>query len=174
MNKISKENFQQILNSWIAKENIKINNICKKIGCSIATMERLLNNKTHPTDEMIKQVALLIEIGYKQYSKLSKAQKEKYSETIGTISGGGLGFASITAVVGSLGYAGLSAAGITSGLATLGGIIGGGMVAGISVIAAIPLAGLAAGFGLIKGIKFATQTYKLNVKEIDAKWEKEK
>ena len=39
---------------------------------------------------------------------------------------------------------GLSAAGITSGLATAGSIVGGGMVAGIFVLAA-PVAVLAAG-----------------------------
>lgn len=44
----------------------------------------------------------MIGIGYERYSKLSKAEKEKISELIGTIGGGTLGFGSITA--GALGY----------------------------------------------------------------------
>lgn len=50
----------------------------------------------------------------------------------GAVVGGGLSFAALV----NLGVAGLSAAGITSGLAAAGSIIGGGMVAGIGVLAA--------------------------------------
>jgi len=46
--------------------------------------------------------------------------------------GGAVGFAALYAA----GTTGLSAAGITSGLAAVGGIVGGGMVAGIAVLAA--------------------------------------
>ncbi|WP_052169475.1 hypothetical protein [Exiguobacterium sp. ZWU0009] len=51
---------------------------------------------------------------------------------VGAGVGGGIGFALLT----TLGVPGVAAAGITSGLATAGGIVGGGMVAGIGVLAA--------------------------------------
>lgn len=105
-----------------------------------SSIERITNNRSYPSDEMIKQCGILFSIGYEGYKKLSKSDKEKISEGIGTVGGGVLGFGSITAVVSSLGYAGLSAAGITSGLAAAGGLVGGGMALGITAIAAIPVA----------------------------------
>lgn len=70
----------------------------------------------------------------------------------GALGAGIGGVVSFTALYG-LGTVGLSAAGITSGLAAAGGIIGGGMVAGIFVLAA-PIAGLAAtGVGVATHLK---------------------
>ena len=70
----------------------------------------------------------------------------------GALGSGIGGIVSFTALYG-LGTVGLSAAGITSGLAAAGGIIGGGMVAGIFVLAA-PIAGLAAtGVGIATHLK---------------------
>ncbi|PJK03834.1 hypothetical protein CO612_08990 [Lysobacteraceae bacterium NML71-0210] len=45
---------------------------------------------------------------------------------------------------------GLSAAGITSGLATVGGVVGGGMAAGLVTVAAAPLALGGIAYGLYK------------------------
>jgi hypothetical protein len=172
MDKISEDNYANILNNWNKEENKTFKQIAKSIGCTVSTLERLIAQKTFPTGEMMKQTGIMIELGYKNYSKLSKAQKEKISETLGTVSGGGVGFASITAVISSLGSTiGLSGAGIASGLAALGGTVGGGMAAGIVVAAAIPVAGLAAGFGIIKGVKYLTSEYKVSRTEIDKKWE---
>jgi len=171
MENINKENFAKILGTWISKEKLELKKVAKVIGCSTSTLNRLVQNKTYPTDESLKQTAVLIELGYKSYSKLSSSQKEKISETIGAVGGGGIAFASITAIISTLGYAGLGAAGIVSGLATLGGIIGGGMLSGILIAAALPVAGIVAGFGLIKGIKYLTSEYKVSVDEIDKKWE---
>lgn len=68
--------------------------------------------------------------------------------------GAGLGgMISFAALYGLGSVVGLSAAGITSGLATAGAIVGGGMTAGIFVLAA-PVAGLAvAGVGAVAMIK---------------------
>lgn len=70
----------------------------------------------------------------------------------GALGSGIGGIVSFTALYG-LGTVGLLAAGITSGLAAAGGIIGGGMVAGIFVLAT-PIAGLAAtGVGIATHLK---------------------
>ena len=71
-----------------------------------------------------------------------------------------VGIGAVTAAVSALGFAGLSGAGITSGLAALGAIIGGGMVAGLSVAAAIPLGVAALGYGTIKAVKATLESYK--------------
>ncbi|KAF2961344.1 MAG: hypothetical protein ACK4EZ_08195 [Fervidobacterium pennivorans] len=75
------------------------------------------------------------------------------SEVLAGALGAGIGGAGSFLALYSLGTVGLSAAGITSGLAAAGSIIGGGMVAGIFVLAA-PVAGLAAlGVGIASHIK---------------------
>ena len=58
--------------------------------------------------------------------------------------GAGVGGVGAFAALYGLGTVGLSAAGITSGLAAAGGVVGGGMAAGVFVLAA-PVAVLAAG-----------------------------
>lgn len=66
------------------------------------------------------------------------------SETLSAVAGAGIGAAASFGALYGLGVTGLSAAGITSGLAAAGALVGGGMVAGIGVLAA-PVAGLAVG-----------------------------
>ena len=68
------------------------------------------------------------------------------SEVLHGALGAGAGGAMSFVALYSLGITGLSAAGITSGLAAAGAIVGGGMVAGIGVLAA-PVA-LLAGIGV--------------------------
>ena len=114
----------------------------------------------------------MMELGFKRFSKLSRAEREKLSGALGTVGGGTIGFASITATVSSLGtVTGLSAAGISSGLTALGGFVSGGMAAGVAVAAAIPAAAAVVGYGIIKGIKGLIRWHKLNKKERDSAWE---
>ena len=72
------------------------------------------------------------------------------TEGMATALGSGIGAAGSLAALYGLGVTGLSAAGITSGLAAAGAIVGGGMVAGIGVLAA-PIALLGVGaYALVK------------------------
>jgi hypothetical protein len=166
------ENCRLFLAAFIEKNKIITRKVAKVIGCSEPTLNRILVRKTLPSDEMIRQSGIMMELGYKSYSKLSKADKEKISEAIGTLGGGSLGFASITAVISSLGISGLSAAGIASGLATLGAVVSGGMVAGVLITATIPIAAGVVGYGLIKGIKKIVENSKLNIENYDPFWER--
>lgn len=63
------------------------------------------------------------------------------------------GAAGAVGAVSTMGVAGLGATGITSGLAAVGGLVGGGMAAGLAVTAAAPLAIGAIGYGLYKWFK---------------------
>lgn len=69
-------------------------------------------------------------------------------EILGAFLGGGVGGVGSFAALYALGTAGLSAAGITSGLAAAGALVGGGMVAGVFVLAA-PVAVLATGGAML-------------------------
>ncbi|HXJ97605.1 MAG TPA: hypothetical protein VNJ50_02055 [Gelidibacter sp.] len=168
---ITKENYSQILESYISENKLEVRKISKVMDCTIPTLERLLKNQSIPSDEMIKQTGILIALGFVKYSKLSNTEKEKYSENLGVVSGAGIGFASITAVVSGLGTAGLSGAGIMSGLATIGGFVGAGAAAGTVVVAAVPILTGAAGYGLIKGIKHIIGNYNQKAVSIDKRWE---
>ncbi|MCS3532847.1 hypothetical protein [Chryseobacterium sp. JUb7] len=171
MQNITRENYSEILHDFIDKYNLNKKNISKVIGCSSATMERLLNGNILPSDEMLKQTGILITLGIEKYSKLTKTERENISELLGTLSGGGLGFATITAIVSELGFLGLSGAGIMSGLAVLGSAVGAGAAAGIVVAAAVPIAAGAAGYGIVKAVKAITRKYKNKSTFIDNKWE---
>lgn len=74
-------------------------------------------------------------------------------EVLGGVAGAGAGVGVSFLALYGLGTVGLSAAGITSGLAAAGALVGGGMVAGVGVLAA-PVAILAvAGYGILSSIR---------------------
>ena len=77
------------------------------------------------------------------------------TEGMATVLGSGVGAAGSLAALYGLGVTGFSAAGITSGLAAAGSIVGGGMVAGIGVLAApVALLGVV-GYAIVRKMKNA-------------------
>ena len=168
---MNRDNCRLFLAAFMEENNLSVRDIADAVECSEATINRILANKTHPSDEFMKQTGIMIEIGFQKYSHLSQSEKEQISEVIGTIGGGILGFGSISAAISTMGIGGLSAAGITSGLAAIGALVGGGMVAGVTVAAAIPIAAGAAGYAIIKAVKFFVTKAVLDSEEIDLKWE---
>ena len=74
-------------------------------------------------------------------------------EVLGGVLGAGIGGVGSFAALYGLGTVGLSAAGITSGLAAAGSIVGGGMVAGVFVLAAPAVVLAAGGVGLASHLK---------------------
>lgn len=165
-------NFRNILAAFMEKNNLAVEAVAKSIGCSEISLARILAGKTWPTDETLKQGAILIAVGFDAYNKLKKAEKEKISTAMGSIGGGTLGFGTITAVISTLGIPGLSSIGITSGLAALGGIIGGGMMAGVLATACIPIAAGAAGYLVVKTVKKYFGNMKDDSGDFDKKWER--
>ena len=172
MDQLNRENCRLMLASFIEENEIPVRQIAKAIGCSEATVIRILAARSFPTDEMIKQIGIMIELGFDSYSILSNSQKENISETIGAMGSGTFGFSMISAVVSRLGIVpGLSATGITSGLSALGKVVKGGMKEGVMVVAAIPFVAGATGYAIIKGIKYIVDELQLNVTDIDERWE---
>lgn len=172
MDNVNRDNFRVLLAHFMNEISITSREVAAAIGCSEMTVRRLLDGRSLPSDEMLKQGGIMFDVDFDWYRKLSKAEKEKLSEAIGSVGGGVLGFGSITAAVSASGsVAGLSAAGISSGLASLGALVGGGMAAGIAVAATIPILAGAAGYGLIKGVKYIFREMRLNDKDRDPDWE---
>lgn len=110
-------------------------------------------------------------IGFTKYKKLSAAEKSKISEKLGAVTLGGFGLVATSTVISSLGIAGLSGAGIMSGLSALGALAGGGAAVGVSVAALIPIAAGTLGYFTIKGIKSGLRRHKIGKQDIDCKWE---
>jgi hypothetical protein len=170
--RITNETCRIFLAAMMDHENFTTRDAAKAIGCGESTVQRILVGQTMPSDEMLKQIGIMAAIGFGKYKKLSEADKEKISETIGAVGGGILGFGSITAAVSAAGtVAGLGAAGIASGLAAIGAIVGGGMVAGILTVAAIPIAAGAFGYAIIKGIKAIFEKQACDEDRFDPAWE---
>jgi plasmid maintenance system antidote protein VapI len=172
MDSITRQNCKVLLAAFIEENELSVQEIANVISCSEASISRILAGESLPTDNMLVEVGILIEIGFERYSNLSKSEKKKLLEAMGAAGGGAIGFSAITAAVSTLGaVSGLSAAGVTTGLGALGAIVGGSMVAGISVAAAIPIAVGAAGYGIIKAAKSISKKYKMDQGKFDHMWE---
>lgn len=85
-------------------------------------------------------------------------EEERQSRTVGraaSYAGAVAGTAGSIGAVSALGTAGLSAAGISSGLAAIGATVGGGMASGVVIATAAPVAAAAAvGYGVYKLVKW--------------------
>ncbi len=171
--KLTTENLKQVLAEYIEKEKLEVAGVAKAIGCPAPVIGRILCGVTWPSETFLKRCHTMIEIGYKDYRKVSEANKEKISETIGAVGASGLGIGASLGAVSVLGsVGGLSAAGMTSGLAALGTIVGGGMAAGIGVVAAIPLGAAAAGYLIVKGVKSLFSESQLRAEKFEPRWER--
>jgi hypothetical protein len=172
MDQFDRGTFRLLLAAFIEEGDLTVRGVAKAIGCSEATLARILAGKTLPSDALMREGGVLFELGIERYSKLTASERSAIMEGLGAAGGGTIGFAVIGTAVESAGVVvGASAAGISSGLAYLGGIVGGGMLAGVGVAAAIPLACGAAGFALIKGVRYLFSEAQLRSQELDARWE---
>lgn len=167
---LNQQNVGKLLKAFIEEKSLTCRKIAACIDCSQKTIERITEGQTLPSGEMIKQCGILFELGYKRYKNLSRAEKEKISENITALGGGVFGFGAISSAISAFGTAGLSAAGISSGLGTIGGFAGGGMVAGVGVLATAPVLAASGAHLIAKGVKGAINNSKLNKKDIDPVW----
>ena len=172
IDELNRKNFPILMTTFMKQHNLSARRIADAIGCSESSLDRILADVTLASDEMLREGGVLMELGFDRYSKLTGAEREQLSEIIGTISSGAIGFGSITTAVSTMGsVAGLSAAGISSGLAAIGALIGGGMAAGVVVAAAIPIAVASIGYGIVRTVKYFISKNQLDADELDPKWE---
>ena len=121
MDFLSPQHFSDQLLRFMQRESISSRRFALVLGCPEATIDRLLADQSHPSEEMMRQVAIAIGVGCKRFSKLSKDQRCSAADLLAPAGSGTIGLASITTAIGSLGTtAGLSAAGISSGLSAMG------------------------------------------------------
>ena len=171
MKELTRENCGLFLAVFMDENDLDCHDIAKATSCPQRVVERILAGITQPRDNMLKEVGIMLEIGFKRYSNLSKSEKKSVFEKLGAVSGGALGFSGISTAVGALGLPGLSAAGVTSGLGALGALLGGTMLTGIGVAAAIPIASGALGYGIIKAAKKIIKKMNSEENDFDPEWE---
>ena len=159
--------FPVMLAEFMKQHGLSVRQIASAMACSEATLNRVLNDSTLATDEMLGQGKLLIDLGFIRFSKLTNAERENLLAKVGVVGGGGV--AGVCAV--SSAVAGASGAGMASGLAAAGGVVGGGMAAGIVVAAAIPLACAGIGYAIFRAAKYVVSERQLNADALDPKWE---
>lgn len=117
----------------------------KQVGS--AKKNRKGNQKNFTTIESLQPVVNVVNDAAMALDDKSRTIKESaIPEALAGALGAGVGGVGSFMALYGLGFGGLSAAGITSGLAAAGSIVGGGMVAGVFVLAA-PVA-IAAGTGV--------------------------
>ena len=63
---INAENCRVLLAAYMEKDEISVSKISKSIGCSTPTVNRILAGETLPTIDFIKQVGILVELGYER------------------------------------------------------------------------------------------------------------
>lgn len=152
------------------KEHLGVNaeTLARKLACSIYTIARIEEGRTIPTDVMCSRVASVID---------KEGDKDLWAK-IGALGGATTGVAmSGAAVTTAASVASTTVAGgavMTTGLAGIGGLVGGGMVAGLAVVAAVPVATGLAGYGAVKVVKWALsedKTHKFKT-EIDPELER--
>ena len=126
---------------------------CKAIGDAVGKQagrtkkNRKGNQKNFTTIESLQPVVNVVNDAAMALDDKSRTIKESaVPEALAGALGAGVGGVGSFMALYGLGTGGLSAAGITSGLAAAGSIVGGGMVAGVFVLAA-PVA-IAAGTGV--------------------------
>ena len=169
LEQVTKENCGEKLALVREVSVISRRELARRLGVSESTLRRLETKESDPTDKFMNRLRALCLIGHAKFDKMSEAERERISETLGAGGGviSGIGGA-IGAVAASGSVAGLSAAGMTSGLAALGA---GSMLAGIGVVAAIPVAAGLAGYGLVKAIKKLCEANNLSSEERNECWE---
>lgn len=167
------QNTKLALADFMEKEKLSVKDVAKALGCPVPVIGRILCGVTWPSETLLKRCHTMFEIGYKDYKKLSEANKEKISELVGTVGSAGLGVGVSLSAVSALGATvGLSGPGIMSGLAALGAIAGGGAAAGVAVAAAIPVAVATGGYLIVKGVKYSISEAQLKAEKFEPRWER--
>ena len=111
-------------------------------------------NMNFQSVESLQQVVNVVNEAAVALNDKSRTIRESaIPEVLSGALGAGIGGVGSFAALYGLGTVGLSAAGITSGLAAAGSIVGGGMVAGVFVLAAPAVIFAAGGVGITSHLK---------------------
>lgn len=143
MEKISKQELAIKLRAFLAQHaEFDKKDFAMSVGVSDSRLQELLSGDL-PTEkeyaEIIIAIAIIKAKSFSYWLNISREKKSELSAKFIAAGGSTMSIGGMIAVISACGVPGLSAAGIASGLATVGALVGGGMVAGIAVCSAAPL-----------------------------------
>lgn len=173
---LSQENYALEVTTFLKVHQLtlRIRQVAESLECSLPTFNRLISGMSKPTEKAIKETEKMMKLteisNFEDYSKIPASERQKVVEKINsdgpTAAGGAAATMAVVSVAG-----GVSAAAISSTLATIGSAIGGGMLSGIAVLAAVPLAIGTAAVGVDHLVNHVSHERRLNSTEIDSDWE---
>ena len=143
MEKISKQELPFKLREFLARhaEEFDTKDFARSVNTT--NMEDLISGKTPVTERDYAEIVIAMTIieakGWSYWESMSQDQKSELAAKFIAAGGSTMTVGGMIAVISACGVPGLSAAGIASGLAAIGALVGGGMVAGIVVCSAAPL-----------------------------------
>ena len=143
MNKILVQELALYLREFLTKHSLNSKEFAKSIGISCQELNEILTEERLPTEAEYAEILIAMTIieakGWHYWLSMSSEKKSELAAKFVATGGSTMTIGAIIALISACGFPGLSAAGITSGLATIGALVGGSMVAGIAVCSTAPL-----------------------------------
>lgn len=143
MKKINKEELALQIKLFLEKHSLDSRLFAKSVRISNDKMNEILKGERLATEEEYAEIVIAMTIieakGWDYWLSMSREEKNELSAKFIAAGGSTMTVGGMIAVISAYGVPGLSAAGIASGLATIGALVGGGMVAGIAVCSTAPL-----------------------------------
>ena len=132
-----------MLREFLSKHLLDARQFAKSVGISHQELNQILTEERLPTEKEYAEIVIAMTIieakGWDYWISMSSEKKSELAAKFVAAGGSTMTIGGMIAVISACGFPGLSAAGIASGLATIGSLVGGGMVAGIAVCSAAPI-----------------------------------
>lgn len=159
---VTRENCGTMLKLIKDNSNMTLAEMAEILGVSVSTLSRIIRGLTLPGQSIMNRLRIIQLLGQGRVSSMSEKEKKSLSEYFAALGGAAGGLVSAIGAISAGGtVAGLSGAGIATGLAALGST----MLGGIVVVGSIPVAAAAAGYGIVKAIKAICKANKLKMRE---------
>ena len=143
MEQIKKEELGYRLKWFLTEHSLDAIAFAKSVGIQTDRLNKLLASEQMSNEKEYSEVIIamaIIEVkGFDYYKSMSQEDKSELACKFIAAGGSTMTVGGMIAVISAAGVPGLSAAGIASGLAAIGALVGGGMVAGIALCSAAPL-----------------------------------
>lgn len=143
MVKLNVEELALYLNPFLTNYSLDTREFAKSVGISCQELNAIITQSRLPTEKEYAEIVIAMSIieakGWEYWHSMSGEKKSELVAKFVAAGGSSMTIDGMIALISACGVPGLSAAGIASGLAAIGALVGGGMVAGIAVCSAAPI-----------------------------------
>lgn len=143
MKKIRLEELSSKLNEFLRKHSMETKEFAKSVGMTSLELSEILTQSRLATEKEYAEIMIAMTIieakGWEFWCSMGQEKKDEIVAKFVAAGGSTMTIGGMIAIISACGVPGLSAAGIASGLAAIGALVGGGMVAGIAVCSAAPI-----------------------------------